>query len=677
MLAADATGQRPAVEATFLRRLSGNRSALIPALAGLALMLLWAADNGGYDAGTWYWGALALLAVLAITLIALGAARPRFSRASLVALCAFAAFLLWSYLSMTWAEAPGWALEGSNRTLLYFLVFALFLVLPWTPEAALATLLVFVLGVGTIALVLLLRFASSDHVQRLAIDGRLAAPTGYFNSTVALFMMNALLATVLSTRRELPGLLRGALTAIACASLQLCVMGQSRGWLFTLALVVVIAIVLVGDRLRVAAAAVLPIAGTLAATHTLLHAFPGTTSSSLADAAASAGHASLRICLAVLVLGTLIAWVDKLGVLPSLSRTARRAVGVLVTALVLVSVSAGAIAATHGDPVGFVKRQWNGFSHQAAAGYSGSHFAAVGSGRYDFWRVSLDALAAHPIGGLGQDNFSDYYVSRRRTDEEPRWTHSLEMRLLAHTGLVGFGLFAAFLIAALAAATPALRRGTGLTRIVAGAGLLPLVVWLVHGSVDWFWEVPALSGPALGFLGMAAALGMVQPGSTARGPSRRRVPRAVPVLAGAIAFIVAVVVLVFPFLSVREIAAASDLRQSNPTAALHRLSTAADLNPLSPDPGRLGGTIALQSDQFTVAERRFHQAISSEPGGWFAWLGDGLAASALGDSARAYSDFRKARSINSREPVIQQALADVYTKHPLTVARAFGMLTTS
>ena len=37
----------------------------------------------------------------------------------------------------------------------------------------------------------------------------------------------------------------------------------------------------------------------------------------------------------------------------------------------------------------------------------------------DFWRVSVDAVASHPVGGLGQDNFADYYVSRGRSGEEP------------------------------------------------------------------------------------------------------------------------------------------------------------------------------------------------------------------------------------------------------------------
>ena len=106
----------------------------------------------------------------------------------------------------------------------------------------------------------------------------------------------------------------------------------------------------------------------------------------------------------------------------------------------------------------------------------------------------------------GQDNFADYYVVHRHTSEEPSWTHSLELRLLAQTGIVGFLLFAVFLGGAIIAAVRA-RRGTNpMTRWIAGAALVPLVVWLVHGSVDWFWEMPTLSGPALGFLALAGSL---------------------------------------------------------------------------------------------------------------------------------------------------------------------------
>jgi Flp pilus assembly protein TadD len=107
---------------------------------------------------------------------------------------------------------------------------------------------------------------------------------------------------------------------------------------------------------------------------------------------------------------------------------------------------------------------------------------------------------------------------------------------------------------------------------------------------------------------------------------------------------------------------------------LRDFTRAADLNPLSSIPGRLAGAIALTSGQNTVAAQRFRQSIDREPGGWFAWLGAGLAASADGDRAAARHDYQVAVSINSRQPAIRQALARVDSQHPLTSDQAFKLL---
>ncbi len=550
-------------------RLRPHVAALVPGGIAVALMLVWAVHDGGYDEDTWYWGALVLLALLTAIVIARGVGAARISRAGLVALVAFALYVAWSYLSITWAESPGDALTGSNRALLYLLLFASMLVLPWTVRGALIALLVFALGVGVVAIVLLFRLAASAHVADLIIEGRLAAPTGYFNSTVALFTMQALVAIALAARRELPGPIRGALIALACAGLQLAVTVQSRGWLFTLPLVAIVAIIVIPDRLRVATTALLPIAGALLPIHRLLAVYQSSSGPALNHAATRAGQAALVICAVEFFVGTLLAWGDSLLRAPRPSAARRRALGAIATALAVAAVLVGGVAASHGHPVRFVQRQWNGFSHPQAAS-TGSHFTDVGSGRYDFWRVSLDAFLAHPIGGLGQDNFDDYYVSRRRTVEEPSYTHSLELRLLAHTGLVGFVLFAAFMVAAIAAAMPA-RRRHGLEAFIAGAALLPLVDWLIHGSIDWFWEFPALTGPALGFLAVAGALGAARaaagesatpadPSATPRATRHRPAVRALTAAAGILALIACVVVLGFPYLSVREVSIATNLR---------------------------------------------------------------------------------------------------------------------
>jgi O-Antigen ligase len=677
---------RPGVRSMELDDIRARLRPHLPALIGgalaVALMLVWAVHDGGYDQDTWYWGALVFVAMLGAITIARGPAAVRLARPARVALVAFALYTAWSYLSISWAASPGDALDGSNRTLLYLAVFATMLVLPWTPQAARIALVVFALGVGGIAVVLLFRLASADDLGSLIVARRLAAPTGYYNATAALFTIAALMAIVLAARRDLPGALRGALLALACASLQLAVIVQSRGWLFTLPLIALVAIAIVPDRLRVVASAILPVVGALIPLRRLLDVYNSAAGPALGHAASRAGHSALLVCAFVFMLGTLLAWSEALlpARPPSVAR--RRIVGAVVAVVAVAAFTVGAEAVSHGHPVRFVVRQWNGFSHTQTSS-TGSHFTDVGSGRYDFWRVALDAFVAHPVGGLGQDNFADYYVPRRHTADEPAWTHSLELRLLTHTGIVGFVLFAVFLVAALIAAFRARRRG-GLEAAVAAVGLLPLVVWLIHGSIDWFWEMPSLSGPALGFLGMVGALGSrpdradepVAPasGDQSRPGQARSGRRALTNALGASALVAAVVVLAFPYLSVREVSEASDIRASNPAGALDDLRLAAELNPLSANPGRVAGTIALQTGRYAVALRRFNQATAREPGGWYGWFGAGLAASALGDRALARRDVGVAASMNTKQPAIPATLSRLDTAHPLSPSNALQML---
>jgi O-Antigen ligase len=674
----------------------------IPAAVTIALMVLWAWHDGGYDDDTWYWGALVLLALLAAVLAGPAAWRRAPGRLARVALGAFAAYVGWSYLSIAWAAAPGTALEGSNRALLYLLVLALMTSLPWTPRGARAAVVAFTAAIGVLALAMLVRIAARSQLNVIFVDGRLFSPTGYFNSTAALFTIGALMAAMLATRPSLAsagggaaagpraglaaGLLRGALVAMACGELQLALLGQSRGWLFTLPLVLIASFALAPDRLRLAAALVLPAVAVLVPRHSLLEVYDAAPGAPLHAAAGHAAQVSLAVCAVAFAVATLVAWADSLRRGPELSAAARHRVGAVVAAVVLAAASGGALAATHGHPIRFVVDEWHGFAHQETSYNSGSHFLTPGSGRYDFWRVALDAFLAHPLGGLGQDNFADYYILHRRTLEEPAWTHSLELRLLVHTGIVGFALFGAFLVAALRAALRERRRGTILERTVLAAALVPAVDWLIHGSVDWFWEMPALSGPALAFLGVAlslggAAAGAERPQRTERTERARRIIPAGRLTGGPArlalglgALLAATVVLGLPYLSIREVSTGADIGTRNPEAALGDLELAGELNPLSPEPGRLGGAIALESGLYDVAQQRFRQAIEREPGGWYAWFGEGLADSALGEAASAARALRRAVRIERHQPVIQAALRRVDTTDPVAPRQALSQL---
>jgi hypothetical protein len=671
------------------RPLESWRDALVAVPVGVlfVLLILWTAHDGGYDEDTWYWGALALLALLAMVLGGLFGPLRRIGTATKVALGAFVFYVAWSYASIAWAAYRGDALSGSNKALLYLTIFALCALARWTPRRALWMLTAYTVGVGVVGVLILTRMALDQHAASLFTEGRLISPTGYLNANAALFMAAALLGASLAMRRSLPLVLRGLLLAVACEGIQLALLAESRGWLFTLPFVLVAALLVTRERLRTAVVAVIPVIGALIPLHLLLHVYEVTavahpTDAAFADAARHAGRVSLVCCLGVLILGTLaIAATDRVQS-REVKRSLVRAAGLGATILALAVAVVGAVAATHGHPVRFFNEQWHGFTHPSSSSNATvSHFASTGSERYDAWRVALDAFKSHPIGGLGQDNFSDYYTVHGRTGIELAWVHSWELRLLAHTGIVGFAALIAFLAAALVAALRRRAPRDSLRGAVAATALLPLIVWLIHGSVDWFWEMPALSAPALGFLAIAGALteGARAPADApvseqAPADRRRGARTAAAALVGTAAFAAAVVALGFGYLSVREVSVASDLRASNTAQALAHLKTAADLNPYDSEPGRLGGTIALQAGMYSEAQQRFRQSTARQPRGWFSWFGAGLAASSLGQRAVARHDFEVARSLNASQPAIKDALAKVDSSSPLTPQQAFDQL---
>ncbi len=676
-IAVELADEEPDVQVRTAGRITPLLPHLPAAIVGLlvvVLLLVWSAHDGGYDADTWYWGSLLTLSLLSAAIVARGLRRP--VPMVVLALGAFALYVAWSYLSILWAQAPGQALEGSNRALMYLMLFALLATLPWTTEGALAVLTVYVVAVGALGLLTLARLATGHGTGQLIFQGRLLSPTGYFNSTAALFTIDALMAVALAVRRSAAPALRAALIAMAAVDVQLAILAESRGWLFTLPVVIVLALLVVRHRLRIVPAAVIAIAGGVAPLHRLLAVYRNGPANA-SHTAAVAGRTGLALCAVIFIGVLLMIRGERLLAPRNPSALAKRRLGTLLAVAAVAAVATGAVAATSGHPVRFLKRQWNGFVKSSVETRSSSYFGVVGSGRYDFWRVSLDALAAHPLGGLGQDNFDDYYLTHRRTAQEPQYTHSIEMRLLAHTGLVGFLLFAGFLAAAITAALGNRRSETDLQRLVAGAALLALIVWLIHGSVDWFWEIPALSGPALGFLAVAGALG---PSSSARrlvgadGSPASRVRRGVALALGFAALLGATVLLAFPYLSVREVSIASNISQRNPVAALRALSRAAQFNPLSAVPDRLAGTIALQTGEYSLARTKFQRAISRDSGGWLSWLGAGLAATELGDLAQARHDFEVAYSINPKQPAVPAALRRIGTAHPLTPSEALRIL---
>jgi tetratricopeptide (TPR) repeat protein len=283
-----------------------------------------------------------------------------------------------------------------------------------------------------------------------------------------------------------------------------------------------------------------------------------------------------------------------------------------------------------------------------------SYFAkGFGSNRYDIWRVAWHEFRARPLYGAGPDNFAVAYLRERRSDEEPLYPHSLELQVLEQTGLVGAILFSGFLLAALLQLA-SVRRAPAFVRGVAVSTGAVFVYWFVHGSVDWFWDVPGLSGPAFAALGLASAV----VGRPWANIGRKKRP-ALGWAAAAVAFVAVACTLLPPWLSAAEVHAAARTWKQDRSGAFARLHRARRLNPLADNPDLVAGAIASRLGDFHAMQAAFEGAVSRNPSNWYAWLELALAENSLGNRAAALRDLARARALDPREPTIREVAADV------------------
>jgi tetratricopeptide (TPR) repeat protein len=630
---------------------------------------LWfAAANGGYDPTTWYPGALIVLALVAIGVVTIPAVRP--PRIVTVAVLALVAYAAWSYLSIGWAGQKGDAWDGANRSLLYALSFALFAV--WRPRArpAVALLVLFSLGVAVVGLVELLRAASAADPRSMFSEGRLASPSGYMNANVALWFSALWPCVTLGARRELAPWLRGLLVGAGVLLCGLAVLGQSRGWLFTAPVAALLFIAIVPNRVRTTLTLALVLGATGTVTGTLLDVYRAAGTRGFTHAVSSAASSLVAAAVLAGVVAAVAAVADRRAK-PSADRDrrARRVLAIAATAAAVLGLAV--FVAEKGSPFTVASRAWHDFKTKPSPIGGASRFTgSLGTHRFDFWRVAWNRFEAAPLVGDGADNFQQAYLADRRSGEAPRYPHSFELRAISQTGIVGAALLVTALWAALAAALAAIRRRSGLGSAAAAAATASFVYWVVHGSIDWFWEFPALGAPAFALLGLAAGL-LAPPASPAPLPARRRsfVGRAVAAPAVVLALaLVPAVSLGAPWLAEVEQKTAVSTWTTDPAGAFGHLDTAASLNPLSATPRLFGGSIALRLGERARAEGYFRQAIERDPDDAYAHLELGALQAQAGRRSEAIATLSRASQLDPRDDLTRTVLQRVRRGRPVDIA---------
>jgi O-antigen ligase len=622
------------------------RSSFVVGALAYVVFCIWVAKDAGFAPTTWYAGGLFLLGLLVVLAVADPSSIRTMPTAAAVAAALLLAFAAWSGASIAWSSAKGIAWDGANRTLLYAAVYVLFASLRRHRVSAVVWLLGFGVVVAAIGVVDVARAAFGADPTRSFVFGRLDAPAGYPNAACALFVFAAWPLLHAAGRRELPPILRDASLGIVCVLGDLVVLTESRASLLVVPVAVLVYLALVPHRLR----ALLPllvvaVALTLGLDRLLAPYGPLTRHEDATHPLHTVAWTIGATFVLVLAGWSIIAFVDRrLVVGRKVVVTTERIVAVVVA----VAVVAGVAVLLASSPRERLSHAWHGFkSGYPPPGQSSTHFSSgLGNNRYDFWRVALDEFRRHPLNGVGVDNFAEDYVAARRSDEEPLYPHSLELRVLAQTGVVGALLFAGFIVAAAVAARGTFAR-SGVADGVVRAGVAAAAYVGLHGSIDWFWEFPALTAPAIAALALAAGRDSATRRHAVDG--KRRLAAA-GVAVGAVAVAAS---FVFPWIADRLQQRAAATWRRDARAAYHDLSRARALNPLSPDPDLLAGAIASKLDDVPHMRNAFRDALARDPRQWYARLELGLAETGMGRRREGLRAVRAARRLNPRDPVVQ------------------------
>jgi hypothetical protein len=127
-----------------------------------------------------------------------------------------------------------------------------------------------------------------------------------------------------------------------------------------------------------------------------------------------------------------------------------------------------------------------------------------GEQRRAYWAVAWHDIEAHPVLGSGAGTYARHWHDERPLPVHVQDAHSLYLETLAEVGVPGLLLLVTGVGTPLLAlfrkrATPAL------------ASLAPAyVAFLVHAGIDWDWEMPLVTLPALA---CAATLVQIHPGT--------------------------------------------------------------------------------------------------------------------------------------------------------------------
>jgi hypothetical protein len=407
-----------------------------------------------------------------------------------LALGGLALLTAWTALSIAWAPLAGAAVESVQRLVLYTGALAVAGTalaatrLARAAEPALAAGATVVIGYGLAGRLLpdIVELARSERA-----GGRLEQPITYWNAEGMLAAVGLVLCARLAGDPSRPRAVR-ALAAAAAAPLGAGVyLSYSRGAIAAALAGLLVLVAAAPSTAQLRAAALVLAGGTAAAA--IAAAFPYVAALEGDDAARDG---ALALAGLAVVAASAAAFARRAVAAPDVPpRWARRLPA--FAAVAVAAALAGLLAAGLGERPS---------EAELGAGAAAGRLTTASSNRYEYWRVGMNAFAREPLTGLGAGGFRVEWLRERRIREAVRSAHSLPVETAAELGLPGL-LGLAALVAGVALAA---RRALGRHRAAAAGACAALTTWFLHVCIDWDWQLPAVTLPAIALAGLLLGL---------------------------------------------------------------------------------------------------------------------------------------------------------------------------
>ena len=623
------------------------------ALASIVLLAAWMGDvNGGYFVGKWalavFFAATLLLVASVVGVFSIGQ-----SRWSAVACGLFVAYVLWTLASLYWSPNRGDAWQGAGLAFLYLVVFLA--TVAFITQGASRRWVFTVAALGPAVIAAFTARALLSKTGELFENSTLSGSIGYHNGEAALLLVPFWLAIYLAGSRRVHPIVRGLVLSGTVLSACLAVLTQSRGAMVAMIVSTLVFFLFSGQRLR-GLISLVPVAVTL------LLVFPDLNAVYQEFLDEGNPQAVLEVMLPTVWIATGVAGLYGLlwGILDRLWRPPAglvRVVGGVVVALGVVAIlfAASNFREQAGNPISWTEQKWEAFKNDDTTGQDESRYlSASGTGRYTLWEVAWKDFAAHPIIGIGTQNYEATYYQLR---DEPigfvRQPHMLPLEVLSERGIVGGVLFFGFLGTCLCAGL--VQRFTRLNaegKAQVGAATAIVSYWFVHSSAEWFWQIPAVTLPAIVCLAVLVTPWHREPPAPSRWPLR---------VSGALAAVVAVLV-VGPLFIANSYMEQSKKEADNPSKGLQAIEQAQRFNPWDPALAQREAELALQTQDLPRVEKAYSRAVELNPKHYAPHYLLGLFYEKSGRRQEALSMYRKAATLNPLDEDIDQRLKQLESK---------------